>query len=77
MTHNTNFNKISFIDWSKLMFIIIKHVFYNLSYAITMSNTIKEMTRNIFNNQQKWLKNNYNGTWSIILLTKFNLNNLV
>ncbi len=26
MTHNTNFNKITFIDWSK-MFIMPKHVF--------------------------------------------------
>jgi hypothetical protein len=39
MTHATNFNKISFIDWSK-MFIMLKHVFYDLSYATTMSNMI-------------------------------------
>jgi hypothetical protein len=28
------------------MSIIPKHVFYNLSYATIMSNTIKEMTKN-------------------------------
>jgi hypothetical protein len=27
-----------------------KHLFYNLSYATTMSNMIKEMTNNVFNN---------------------------
>jgi len=32
------------------MFIIPKHVFYDLSYATIMSNTIKEMTKNVFNN---------------------------
>jgi len=49
MTHDINFNKISFIDWSK-MFIMPKHGFYNLSYVITLSNTIKEMTKNVFSN---------------------------
>jgi hypothetical protein len=49
MIHNINFNKITFIDWSKV-FIIPKHVFYDLSYAIIMSNTIKEMIMNVFNN---------------------------
>jgi hypothetical protein len=49
MIYDTNFNKIAFIDWSK-MFIMPKHVFYDLSYAITMSNTIKEMILNVFNN---------------------------
>jgi hypothetical protein len=44
MIHVSNFNKIAFIDWSK-MFIMPKHVFYDLSYAIIMSNMIK-----------KWLK---------------------
>jgi hypothetical protein len=39
MTHNTNFNKIAFIDWSKV-FIMLKHVCYNLFYATIMSNTI-------------------------------------
>jgi hypothetical protein len=32
------------------MFIMLKHVFYYLSYATTMSNTIKEMTKNVFSN---------------------------
>ncbi len=41
MTYDTNFNKITFIDWSK-MFIMPKHVFYDLSYVITMFNTTKE-----------------------------------
>jgi hypothetical protein len=27
-----------------------KHVFYDLSYAIIMSNTIKKMIENVFNN---------------------------
>jgi hypothetical protein len=49
MIHDISFNKISLIDWSK-MFIIPKHVFHDLSYAITMSNPIKEMTKNVFNN---------------------------
>jgi hypothetical protein len=46
MTHDVNFNKIIFIEWSK-MFIMPKHVFYDLSYATTMSNMIKEMTKNV------------------------------
>jgi len=49
MTHDINFNKITFIDWSKV-FIMLKLVFYDLSYGITMSNTIKEMIKNVFNN---------------------------
>jgi hypothetical protein len=49
MTHDTNFNKFEFIDWSKL-FIILKHVFYDLSYATIMSNTIKEMIKNVLSN---------------------------
>jgi hypothetical protein len=32
------------------MFTMTKHVFYDLTYAITMSNTIKETTKNVFNN---------------------------
>jgi len=32
------------------MFIMLKHAFYNLSYAITMSNMIKETTKNVFSN---------------------------
>ncbi len=32
MIHNINFNKIACIDWSKV-FIMAKHVFYDLSYA--------------------------------------------
>jgi hypothetical protein len=49
MIYDINFNKITYIDWSK-MFIIPKHIFYDLSYTITMSNMIKEMTKNVFNN---------------------------
>jgi len=49
MTHDTNFNKIIFIDWSKV-FIMPKHVFYDLSYVTIMSNTIKEMIKNVLNN---------------------------
>jgi len=49
MTHDTNFNKIAFIDWSKL-FIMSKHIFYNLSYVIIMSDMINKMTKNVFNN---------------------------
>jgi hypothetical protein len=48
MTYDTNFNKITFIDWSKVF--MLKLFFYNLSYGTTMSNTIKEMTKNVFNN---------------------------
>jgi hypothetical protein len=54
MTHDINFNKITFIDWSKLFimpkFIMPKYVFYDFSHATTMFNTIKEMTKNVFNN---------------------------
>jgi hypothetical protein len=49
MIHDINLNKVTFIDWLK-MFIMLKHVFYNLSYATIMSNTIKEMTKNVFSN---------------------------
>jgi hypothetical protein len=45
MIHNIKFNKITFIDWSK-MFIMSKHVFYNLSYTTIMSNMTKKMTKN-------------------------------
>jgi hypothetical protein len=44
MTHDINFNKIIFIDWSKV-FIMPKHVFYYLSYATIIFNTIKEMKK--------------------------------
>ncbi len=37
MIHDVNFNKITFIGWSKV-FIMLKHVFYDLSYATIMSN---------------------------------------
>ncbi len=49
MIHDTNFNKIAFIDWSKV-FIMPKYVLYNLSHATAMSNTIKKMTQIVFNN---------------------------
>jgi len=49
MIHNINFKKIAFIDRSK-MFTMPKHVFYDLSYATTMFNIIKEMNKNVFNN---------------------------
>jgi hypothetical protein len=42
-------NKIAFIDWLKV-FIMSKHVFYDLSYAIVTSNTIKEIIKNVFSN---------------------------
>ncbi len=45
MTHDINFNKIAFIDWSK-MFIMLEHVFYDLFYATIVYNMIK----NVFNN---------------------------
>jgi hypothetical protein len=32
------------------MFIMLKHIFYNVSYATTMSNMIKTITKNVFNN---------------------------
>jgi len=48
--HETNFNKIVFIDWSKV-FIMLKHVFYDLSYATIMSNIVKETNKNVFNIQ--------------------------
>jgi len=40
MVHDTNFNKIAFIDWSKL-FIMSKYVFYDLSYATTCPTWLK------------------------------------
>ncbi len=49
MIDNINFNKIAFNNWSK-MFIMPKHVFYNLSYVTTMFNTIKKTIENVFNN---------------------------
>jgi len=49
MIHDTNFNKIVIINWSKI-FIMPKHVFYDLSYATIMSNTIKETIKNVFSN---------------------------
>jgi len=58
MIRDVNFNKITFIDWSQ-MFIMPKHVFYDLSYAIIMSNVPLE----------KWFKmfwttsNQLNGSW--------------
>jgi hypothetical protein len=41
MICDINYNKIAFIDWSK-MFIMPKYVFYNLFYATIMSNMIEE-----------------------------------
>jgi len=32
------------------MFIMLKHVFYDLSYATIISDTIKEMTKNVLKN---------------------------
>jgi hypothetical protein len=49
MIHDINFNKFSFIDWSK-MFIMAKHVFYDLFYPTIMFNMMKEMTKNVFIN---------------------------
>jgi hypothetical protein len=49
MIHDINFNKITFIDWSKV-FIRPKFVFCDFSHATTMFNMIKEMTKNVFNN---------------------------
>jgi hypothetical protein len=49
MTDDINFNKIIFIDWSKV-FIMLKHVFYDLFYTTIMSNTIKKLIKNVFNN---------------------------
>jgi hypothetical protein len=49
MTHDINFSKITFIDWSKML-IIPKHVFHDLSYVIIMSNSIKETITNVFSN---------------------------
>jgi len=47
MIHDINLIKIAFIDWSKL-FIMPKHVFYNMLYLTTMCNMIKETTKNAF-----------------------------
>jgi hypothetical protein len=49
MTHDIIFNKITFINWSK-MFVMQEHVFYDLSYATIMYNTIEKMIENVFNN---------------------------
>jgi hypothetical protein len=49
MIHKINFNKITFIDSPKV-FIMPKHVFYDLSYATTMSNMIKKTSKNVFYN---------------------------
>jgi hypothetical protein len=49
MIHDTNFNNITFIDGLKA-FIMSKYVFYDLFYATTMSNMIKEMIENVFKN---------------------------
>jgi hypothetical protein len=49
MTHDTTFNQITFIDLPK-MFIMPKHIFYDLSYVTMMSNTIKKTTINVFSN---------------------------
>ncbi len=45
MIHDINFNKITFIDWSKL-FIMPKHVFYDLFYVIIMYNMIFKLIKN-------------------------------
>jgi hypothetical protein len=49
VAYDTNFNKITIINWSKV-FIMPKHVFYNLIYAIITFNTIHETTKFFFNN---------------------------
>ncbi len=49
MIHDTNFNKIAFINWLKV-FIMPKHVFYDLFYGTTMSNMIKKTIKNVFSN---------------------------
>jgi len=49
MIYDINFNKITFIDWSKV-FIMPKYVFYGFSHSTTMSNMIKEMNKNVFYN---------------------------
>jgi hypothetical protein len=49
VTHDINFSKIAFIDWPKL-FILLKHVFYDLSYATIRSNMIKEIIKNVLSN---------------------------
>ncbi len=49
MIHDTNFNKIAFIDWSKL-FIMPKHDFNDLFYPTIMSNMMKEIAKNVFIN---------------------------
>jgi hypothetical protein len=41
MIHDINFKKITFIDLSK-MFIMPKHIFYDLSYAITCLTRLKK-----------------------------------
>ncbi len=49
MTQYINFNKITFIDGSKV-FIMPKHVFYDLFFINMMFNMIKEMTKQVLNN---------------------------
>jgi len=49
MIHDTNFNNITFIDGLKAC-IMPKYVFYDLFYATTMSDMIKKMIKNVFNN---------------------------
>jgi hypothetical protein len=62
MIHDINFNKITFIDRSKML---AKHVFCDLSYATTMSNMIKKTNKMSLItscqpydlcNYQKWLR---------------------
>ncbi len=49
MNHDINFNKIAFVDLSK-MFIMPKHVFYDLFYITTMFSMIKKMNNVFFSN---------------------------
>ncbi len=49
MIHDIDFNKITFIDQLKV-FMMLKHVFYDLSYVTIISNMIKKMTKNFFIN---------------------------
>jgi hypothetical protein len=49
MSHDIAFNKIAFIDWLK-MFMMLKHVFYDLSYATIIFNMIEKMIKNVFIN---------------------------
>ncbi len=56
---NINFNKIAFIDWFKF-FIMAKHVFYDFSYVIIMSNTIKKTTNNVLTTINQLHETNFN-----------------